>query len=1128
MNLKSRKARLPIAALGACALATGGGVLAAGSAFAVGETLSFQGATGNAASIVAADPTTNATTRALSYGVRIAGLTGSSPVTLQVLSAPTSSTLYAEQVNGTGAPVADDSFATPTNGGAISLTAGSRTGTWTVTGATSAIPAGTLIKVGTEYYVTSAIVGAQGGAGTVSVSLTSPAQTTQSATLQTSGGLATATQVHVAATTATNPVLPGYVLGNNLYFGASTAGTYTFRVFSDVNTDGAYQANTDDSTPTFTLTVKSPADAFSLSSPSSIVAGTKASKATVTSSVDTSDIRGGTPSAALGAALANALVISVADDGTPINATASASTTAGATSQGVSALTTAIPVNSILLNSDNRYVGTVTTAASVGATTLAISGGTIRDVTSADVLHVGTGVGGENTGGNPTFTNTDGFYRLLSTDANTALTTGSGTPTTLTSALRFTGSSTVLGSTKTASIASNSVNTLALAAKAGQTTNLLTGSGTATVRVGTSDVTYTATATDSGGVLLANKDVTFTLTAGSGTTLADLKANDVAVPTTGASAGQVTVQTNSDGVATLKVTSTKTANTNAYTVAAVSGTASGTSITTTYATTAATTLTADNVTALVGGSATLSGKVVDQFGEPYSSSGLTAALAVSGGATPATGNYAINSEGKFSATVSDTASNTTARTDTFTWTVGGLSVSRSLAWRTSITPGAVTIATTTIAGSSSDTAIPFTSSTTRADIASSGAFTGDIETVKGSITDTATTPGALPFASVTYTGSDGVYFYNSDNKLSKTMTATATSTGKLSYDGTTDGIRVLFTKSGDATITAKSGTVSKSITVPVELATDAFKVIAIDEKGKPGTTVTLQGKVNDAFGNPASGRKVTLALSTLAAGNFSGTDADTVNAGFQVVTDDTGVWSTPFTSTSNQEGSVTLTATLWNAANTAPLTSNPTANAAYAAAGLTVDHGEYQDTATIKTGVEPLTLQASAHIAYGSKYYARGALLSGTGADANADVDIYAKVPGGTYALIDTVKADENGQYGVAEKISKSTYFLAKSGTASSSASATRVYSGVVLTANSSSKGKVTLSANGGPNAAVYLYFYRVYSNGDTGYVGRKLSTDFGNGSITVKAPSGNRKYKVLFQAPGTTAGDDTVSVRVK
>ena len=603
------------------------------------------------------------------------------------------------------------------------------------------------------------------------------------------------------------------------------------------------------------------------------------------------------------------------------------------------------------------------------------------------------------------------------------------------------------------------------------------------------------------------------------------------MPTTGSTAGQVTVQTDSNGVATLKVTSTKTANSNAYSVTATSGTASSSALATTYATTAVSTVTADNVTAVVGGTATLTGKVTDQFGQPYSSSGLTAALAVTGSATPATGNYPIASDGTFSATVSDTSGNTTPRNDTFTWTVGGTSSgTKTLAWRTSITPGAVTIDTTTLAGSgTTDTAIPFTSSTSRVDLASSGAFSGDIETVKGTLKDTATSPAALPFAQVTYTGSDGVLFYNSDTTLVKTFPARSTSTGKLSYNGTADGIRVLFTKTGDATITATAGTsVTKTVTVPVELPTDPYKVTAIDVRGRPGSTITVQGRVYDAFGNLATGREVTLALSSVSAGNFSGTDADSGAAGYQVKTDDQGVWSTPFTSTANQDGEVTVTATLWNAANSAVMTTNPTVNAAYAAAGVTIDHGEYQDTAKITVAAPELTLTSSPHLTYGSKYYARGALLGGDGADANATIDVYAKLPGGSFEQIDSIKADADGKFGVAEQISKSTYFLVKMGDVSSPVAATRVYSGVILVATSPSKGKVMLSANGGPNASATLTFYRVYANGDEKKVGSKMSNSSGNGSVTVSAPKGSRKYKVTFRAPGTTTGSDTDSVTVK
>ena len=101
-------------------------------------------------------------------------------------------------------------------------------------------------------------------------------------------------------------------------------------------------------------------------------------------------------------------------------------------------------------------------------------------------------------------------------------------------------------------------------------------------------------------------------------------------------------------------------------------------------------------------------------------------------------------------------------------------------------------------------------------------------------------------------------------------------------------------------------------------------------------------------------------------------------------------------------------------------------------------------------------------------------------------------------------------------------------GDVSSPVAATRVYSGVILTATSPSHGKVHLSANGGPSASATLTFYRVYANGDTKKVGSKMSNAGGNGSITVSASKGTRKYKVTFRAPGTTTGSDTDSVKVK
>ncbi len=170
-----------------------------------------------------------------------------------------------------------------------------------------------------------------------------------------------------------------------------------------------------------------------------------------------------------------------------------------------------------------------------------------------------------------------------------------------------------------------------------------------------------------------------------------------------------------------------------------------------------------------------------------------------------------------------------------------------------------------------------------------------------------------------------------------------------------------------------------------------------------------------------------------------------------------------------------------------------------------------------------MTLQATAKLMGGGSAKISGTFMPNTG------VDIYAKASGAaSYSLLDSVTTDDEGEYGAAYTIKKTTSFLAKSAGLSSKVDTTQVYSTVTLTAKSYSKSRATLSANGSPSAKGTLTFYRSVAGKDP-ILKSMTSNASGNGTVTVKLPKGTRSVYVIFKAPGTGAGTSkTVKVKVK
>ena len=350
----------------------------------------------------------------------------------------------------------------------------------------------------------------------------------------------------------------------------------------------------------------------------------------------------------------------------------------------------------------------------------------------------------------------------------------------------------------------------------------------------------------------------FTLGAGAGTTLADLSVGGVTVPGSSSSTpGQVIATTDSDGVASITVKSDKTANNNAYTVTASNNnvTVTGGTHTVTYKTAAATTFTTSGGTAqTVGGSVTLKGKVLDQWKQGFSTGGQATLTVTRGGGIGAdiTRGVDIQSDGTFETAVADATGNTTVHTDSFTWTVTGATGpgAASIYWVTSLNVAAVAF---TGLGANGTFPVP---PTYTPEVASPSAT--NAKQVTATIKDGGGL--AVPYAPFTLTGTQGVYFLDNNGKATSSFTGSANSAGVIT-DGTNAYVRVVFTKSGKATLTLKSGvvtTTSGEFVVDPPLVTDDYDVKVHDAKGTPGANVTVVAGVKDAFGNGVPGVTVTL------------------------------------------------------------------------------------------------------------------------------------------------------------------------------------------------------------------------------------------------------------------------------
>jgi hypothetical protein len=848
MNLNTRKARAPIAALGVTALcATGLGAFAT-SASAAGESLAF-GPTPTSATIVNVDPGATSLTAGLTYGVKATGSSGSGPLHLGVISTPAGASLSMERVAANGTPTANATFAgvTATAGNTavtLTTTAGSATATLsaapTLTGTTTDYSlAGRLIRIGTGASAEYATVDAH-TTNTTTLTLSAPAANSQTTAALASGGAAASNNVFAPVAESDSAPVPGWASGDNVYFGATVPGTYTFRLFKDSNGNAIYEAGQDDSTPTFTLTVKdvtgntvSTTDdlSFGLTAPTSVDLGQSITASATMGGLSTVDTRG-LNSSSLGT-LGVKLAAATQFDGTATSVTAGAD--ASPTFDG--------------------------TAFAHDFTTSGVAG-------SLELQPI---------------VDKDGDGDFTSDYAPTAQKT-------------------------TTTVASNGVTAVADPAVTEVEGSIVSGTNAATIKPGVASATYSTTVTDSG--TKTDDLVYFTLTPGTnapgltgdGTLVSStsgVKVYSVLANSSGVASITVTSSDTTNGT-----TYDVGAKSNAVTTA--------TDVTATYDTAEEDTFSSTNTTLELNptvpssgtGSVTIKGKLLDQFGggfQPTDPANNPVTVTVdannsSYAGADTTGYATVGTDGTFSYTYVPATAATAGQSDYIRFAItGATSLSTTvIKWSSATAASAVTM-TTPATGATAVTLQDKTAPNGAQGNAGSPAYGNGTGMVTGVVKDSAN--AGLAYKAVTLTGSAGVYFATDSIGTDLATSASVVTDSSGNYTG----VRAFFTKAGTATVTATSGSVSATSTVTTSDAADPYTVTVNDVSGKPGATLIVTGTVKDAFGNVVPNTDVDLSIGTSTMGTLG--DA-------QPTTNSLGVYSTTFVTGSNSDGTATLTATL--------------------------------------------------------------------------------------------------------------------------------------------------------------------------------------------------------------------------
>ncbi|HST83692.1 MAG TPA: hypothetical protein VLL08_18310 [Kineosporiaceae bacterium] len=1064
MKLQSKKARVPIAALGVTALIAGAGALTSPAFAVTALTLNSGGTTPAVANLGTA--TTAAANAA--YALKVTG--ADEAVTLGLVTAPTGGSLALQKVAANGDAVASG-FSVVAD-----LTSANEVQTVTLSAGTSD-GGGMVLKLGsvstasisgasgrpTAAAVQTALNAVVGDGNDVTVTGTTPYSVAFGGSL---GGtnlpLMTAAASDISVSAVAQTVTPANSVqgaGKLAYLGTPTSahyiyvtgdvpGTYTFRMFQDTNTNSVFDSDDERATALITMTVY---DA------------------------------GGTGT-----------TTSTTDDVAPV-ITANTPVTVGR------AISAGITYSKSLSLTDSRGTSVSTgIAARLAALTFidrasedADAAVDVIDALGADVL------------------NQVSSYSTTTHETTYAVGTPDEAGTiTLRGDLKISSVATdnLSYGTKTVEVASNTVNLLALDAPDVVGTVETTGTAV-TVKSGTAAVTYEATATNTTpapDVLVSGALVYFTL---AGDNVDDLTTNGTAVP---GEDNVFSATTDADGVATLIVTSSATADTDSYTVDADTNGSGASAMTAIYEDAEADSVEVTNTaaeltpTAAAGVSVTLKGKLLDQFAAAYTpAASAPQAVVVTVPAGGTTICQAVVTAGAFSCAYAPATAPTAGTTATFRFAYSGgaaPSVDDTIRWASTTAAATVTLTTPT----ADATGVTIQDKTTP--VATQGnAGTVPFGNTTGAVTGTVydSTNTALAYKTVTLTGGSGVYFStvgtptsDASDDLTTSLTVVTNSSGQFSAFA-------FFTKSGVVKVTATSGTVMDEASVTTLDSTDPYFVTVNDVTGAPGSTLIVTGTVKDAFLNPVPNGSADLSIGTSTLGAFGDTTPQ-ANAN--------GVFSTTFTSGSNSSGTADLMATL------SSQVANPTASDDWVDnAGVTVAHGEYMDTATITLVTTKLTLSSTAKLMGGGTAHITGAFTPNTG------VDLYSKPSGAAvYSLIDSVETDEAGAYAASYFLKKTTSFLAKSAGLSSAVDTTVVYSTVKLTGKSYSHNRATLMANGSPSAKGTLTFYRSVVGKDP-VLGKMTSNSFGNGTKTVTLPKGTRSVYAKFKAPGTVTGKSKI-----
>jgi hypothetical protein len=673
---------------------------------------------------------------------------------------------------------------------------------------------------------------------------------------------------------------------------------------------------------------------------------------------------------------------------------------------------------------------------------------------------------------------------------------------------------TAIGNTANTVLATNNVTAVALDAM-DVTGTVKEAAGAVSVKTGTASVTYTATITDTDTVKSGNV-VYFSL---SGTDRASLSTDGTAVDSATTSDPRIySAVTDATGVATLVVTDSATTRVG-YTVDADSnGAAAPLTMTAAYGDAAVgsveVTSTSGQLHPSVGSPATLSGRVLDQFGGVYQPSGgqiqqVSVLVDVNDPDcafdTASVTGYSTISSGLFTYTYTPTVTPLVGQCDAFqfNYATGPKTVDSAIQWTSVDSPASVSL-TTPITGATG-VAVPEFDTVAPVQPDSFGDITAK---VSGVVKDASGT--AMAYKSVTLTGTDGVYFSTSStgSDLVTTITPASDVSGIFSA-------YAFFTKSGPATITATSGTATTTSTVTTVVPTDAYTVTLNAAEVAPSSTTIVSGTVTDMFGNPVTAATVNISNSMTSLGVLS-PSAPVTNAD--------GGFSATFTAGSTP-GEATLTATLAGQSTNKKPDAIWTTTAALTP--LPAD-GVYTTTAILNVGADvgtELTLTGpTSRSGYG------WVTLTGT-ADPLTEVDIHSKAygTGSSYLWVDTVTADDTGAFSSMLWVNKSTVFIAKTSTKTSAAHTVTVSSTArLVTAYSHRHGRVYVVSVGGPKGYGYGTLYRVV-NGQIVRMQSKKANYWGGIAFDAWSPGRYQLLRVYYWAPGmgvSPAASQTVWVK--